>query len=233
MPIEHEILEHARDAPSLEAFRERALAAASADLDADVALFATVDAGRPDWSSLGMGPVQARLARSWSHYGREIAAVQQAAREAGVATDRRVLGGGLERTRLFREIMAPLGGQESLILVPELRGRKIGFLMLGRTHRRRFSDAELARARLLGPATAVSWVALAATCPGPSSPQALGLTGRKRELLEYLELGYTTREIAMACGTSTFTVRNQLSALYRALGVSNRAEAAGLRARRT
>ena len=37
------------------------------------------------------------------------------------------------------------------------------------------------------------------------------------------------REIAHARGTSFFTVRNQLSALYRRLEVGNRAEAIGLR----
>jgi len=63
-----------------------------------------------------------------------------------------------------------------------------------------------------------------------SSSQPLPrLTETELDLLDYLELGWGTREIAEARGTSFFTVRNQLSALYRRLEVTNRAEAIGLR----
>ena len=51
------------------------------------------------------------------------------------------------------------------------------------------------------------------------------LSPRERELVQYLRLGYTNREIALACGTSFRTVRNQLSHLFQKLEVSTRSEA--------
>jgi DNA-binding CsgD family transcriptional regulator len=51
------------------------------------------------------------------------------------------------------------------------------------------------------------------------------LTPRERELLRYLRLGYTNREIAQACGTSFRMVRNQLSRVFDRLEVSTRSEA--------
>jgi DNA-binding NarL/FixJ family response regulator len=53
------------------------------------------------------------------------------------------------------------------------------------------------------------------------------LSTREREILSYLRLGYTNREIGLALGTSFRTVRNQLSHLFEKLGVSTRAEAVG------
>ena len=55
------------------------------------------------------------------------------------------------------------------------------------------------------------------------------MTEAEADLLDYLELGLSTKQIAQARGTSFFTVRNQLAALQRKLGVSNRAEAIGRR----
>jgi DNA-binding CsgD family transcriptional regulator len=43
-------------------------------------------------------------------------------------------------------------------------------------------------------------------------------------LVGYLQLGLTNREIALACGTSPNTVRNQLAALFRKAEVSTRTE---------
>jgi DNA-binding CsgD family transcriptional regulator len=59
----------------------------------------------------------------------------------------------------------------------------------------------------------------------PVLPPATQLSPRERELLAYLRLGYTNREIASACGTSFRTVRNQLGPLFAKLEVSTRAEA--------
>lgn len=51
------------------------------------------------------------------------------------------------------------------------------------------------------------------------------LSQRERELLSLLAKGRSTDQIARALFLSPKTVRNQLSALYRTLGVTNRAEA--------
>lgn len=53
----------------------------------------------------------------------------------------------------------------------------------------------------------------------------LGLTAVQAELLAYLFLGFTNREIADATSVSEATVRYRLTRLYRALGVHRRREA--------
>ncbi len=50
-------------------------------------------------------------------------------------------------------------------------------------------------------------------------------------MVDYLHLGYTNEQIGLALGTRPRTVRNQLTAVYRKLGVATRAEAVGLVAR--
>jgi DNA-binding NarL/FixJ family response regulator len=119
--------------------------------------------------------------------------------------------------------MAPVGGTETLFLIPRLGDRALGMVTLGRCGGH-YSDATVARAKALIPALSVACRA-AASCPDPP-PE---LTATELDLLEYLELGWGTRHIAEARGTSFFTVRNQLSALYRKLEVENRTEAVGLR----
>ena len=50
------------------------------------------------------------------------------------------------------------------------------------------------------------------------------LTEREREVLEYLALGYTNSEVAMACGNAPNTVKKQIAAIFSKLGASTRAE---------
>ena len=85
-----------------------------------------------------------------------------------------------------------------------------------------FSSAAVASAQSL-----VKALALACRATGSSQDSLPSLTGAELDLLDYLELGWGTRQIAQARGTSFFTVRNQLSALYRRLDVANRTEAIG------
>jgi two-component system response regulator DesR len=51
------------------------------------------------------------------------------------------------------------------------------------------------------------------------------LTEREREVLELISAGSTNREIAQQLYLSPHTVKEHTSALYRKLGVRNRAEA--------
>lgn len=223
-----ELLELATTTPDPGRVQSGVLAALARQLGADVGLFVTLGPSGIERAELGLAEAAGALRSGWDRYGREILPVQREAQRAGVSTDRRTLGASLERTRLYREVMAPLGGRESLFLVPTFRSRKLGFLMLG-SRRQRFSDAQLAEARGLAPCLSVICAALAA--PPTAGTTFDGLSESERDLLRYLELGYRSREIATARGTSFFTVRNQLSALYRKLGVTNRTEAVGLRAR--
>src|SRR5262249_16295461 len=56
------------------------------------------------------------------------------------------------------------------------------------------------------------------------------LSPREQEIFEYLQRGYSNRQIALVLGTSPLTVRNQLCRLFRKAGVASRAELVGLAA---
>jgi len=76
-------------------------------------------------------------------------------------------------------------------------------------------------------ARAVRMVALGMALfePPPAAFAQIALTGREREVLERVAGGATNREIAAALHLSPHTVKEHTSALYRKLGVRNRAEA--------
>jgi DNA-binding NarL/FixJ family response regulator len=54
------------------------------------------------------------------------------------------------------------------------------------------------------------------------------LTPRERDIADPMVLGYSNREIAMALGSSTNTVRNQVASIFRKAGATTRSELAGL-----
>lgn len=223
MDLEHALIELAHETSVASELQERALALLCPAFEAEVGLFVAVERGREVRALRGLGAApRAQLDAVWQVVGREVEPVKAEAVRSGVATDRQVLGRRLTRTQLFVRVMAPVGGTETLFVVPRLGARALGMLALGRCGGH-FSSAALARAQRLVPALSV---ACRATGSGAAAP--LALTATDRDLLDYLELGWGTRQIAAARGTSFFTVRNQLSSLYRRLEVANRAEAIGL-----
>lgn len=129
----------------------------------------------------------------------------------------------LEQTAYHTELVRPLGGRSSLVGILQLGGRVAGVLVLGRTRHARFREREKKALRDVLPELAVADMAM--RCVAKSAGVANALTPREREIVGYLRLGYSNREIALACGTSFRTVRNQLSAVYEKLDVSNRTEA--------
>jgi DNA-binding CsgD family transcriptional regulator len=220
--LHEEILRAASEAGTLDRFRDAALALARDTIGADVGLFATVHAHGAARSAFGFDASMLRcLERRWDAFGREIAPMYAEAERSGATTDVRTFGASLSRTQLHRELIAPAGGSESLFVAPSFGGRKLGLFMLGRVGGRRFTDAEVGLGRSIAAALGVSCAAL--------PPAAAELSPLEAELMRYLELGYTSHEIALARGKSFYTVRNQLSALYKKLGVANRTEAVGLR----
>ena len=54
---------------------------------------------------------------------------------------------------------------------------------------------------------------------------SLELSGRERELLQFLSAGHSNDEIAELRNRSPATVRNQISTLYQKLGVARRTDA--------
>ncbi|MFW5877385.1 MAG: LuxR C-terminal-related transcriptional regulator [Myxococcota bacterium] len=231
MNPQERLLELAASTPSPTDFEAAALSLSREMLDADVA--ALVSLARPRQRNLlGFGEIAARLDAHWDGYGAEVRPVQHEAQRAGVASDLGTLGRALWGTRIYRDVMAPLGGTESLFAMPSFRGRTVGMLMVG-LRGGRFSEAGRRRLSAFGVSLGVAWVASMAGAEAYEKPKPeVALTEAERDLLAYLELGYTTREIAAGRATSYYTVRNQLSTLYRKLGVTNRTEAVGLRQRR-
>src|SRR5262249_2011498 len=53
------------------------------------------------------------------------------------------------------------------------------------------------------------------------------LPAPERGVLQYLQRGYSNRQIALVLGTSPLTVRNQLGRLFRKVGVASRSELVG------
>jgi DNA-binding CsgD family transcriptional regulator len=224
MTTEHALVTLAQEAATPSALREDALGLLCEDLNADLGIFVAVEAGREVRTLHGVeGSQRVVVEASWRRSAEDLSAVKARAILDGATTDRRVLGAALERTVLYRRVMAPFGGTETLVLVPTVAGRPLGMIALGRRGGR-FSEAALAHARSLVPV--LSLACRVASAPRDNCP---AVTTSESDLLDYLELGLSTEQIAEARGTSFFTVRNQLAALYRKLGVSNRAEAVGRR----
>jgi len=224
MNLEHALLEVAHEAKGTSELREQVLALLCPALEAEIGFFVTLEGGRELRTLRGLRPGHvAKLDAVWHSVRCDVQPVKEQARRDGAATDRQVLGARLARTRLFREAMAPVGGTETLFVVPTSGARVLGMLAFGRCGGT-FSSAAVASAQRLVPA-----LSLACRATGSSHDSLPILTGAELDLLDYLELGWGTRQIAEARGTSFFTVRNQLSALYRRLDVANRAEAIGRR----
>jgi DNA-binding NarL/FixJ family response regulator len=59
------------------------------------------------------------------------------------------------------------------------------------------------------------------------------LTSRERDILGFLTMGWTTRQISKELFLSEGTVKSHLTAIYRKLGVTNRTEAAVAGVRRS
>jgi DNA-binding CsgD family transcriptional regulator len=161
-------------------------------------------------------------------YARELEAFGKHALGRGAAAvDREFFGqSGLERLTYFGEVMRPHRGKSSLIGYLTFREQLLGCVVLGRASAT-FSVKEQATLRAVLPALSLCDAAIYRKA-SPSSAVESGLSLREREILGYLSLGYTNREIALACGTAPKTVRNQLSAVFRKLGASTRTEAVAI-----
>jgi DNA-binding CsgD family transcriptional regulator len=99
-------------------------------------------------------------------------------------------------------------------------------LVIGREREPAFHGPELELFRLTLP------VLTLADTQAADLTDSLGarLSPREEEIFNYLQRGYSNRQIALVLGTSPLTVRNQLARLFRKVGVSTRAELVGLAA---
>lgn len=170
----------------------------------------------------------------------------------GVVIDSELFGSTLREHEYYQAIMAPHGGYTTLfgvlataspneVALPQRAAKAAvrGEIVLGRCRGTKpFTQAQCQQlARLLPtlslahrafhPAPIVP-VSKAAGAIAAGSTAVVRLTEREREVVGYLHLGYTNRQIGMALGTKERTVRNQLSQIYEKLGVGSRAEVVGL-----
>ena len=191
-------------------------------IGADVGAFRVGGAGAP--TSRGFLPaVVGGDGDPWLRHALEFGPVLAVAAQAGSAVDVAVLGESRVRsTRYFSEIVRPHGGRETLCAVPIWRGRPAGCFLLGRCRPRgQFRSVDLRRIEVLLPAIAVA----STTFTRPDRrPTHADLSARESEIVDLLTLGFRSREIALALGTSANTVRNQVSRLMARLCVGTRAE---------
>jgi len=132
-----------------------------------------------------------------------------------------------DRMPLYAELLRPLGLRTQIVHLVRFRGRAVGVVHANRYGARgtRFRSSSLGRMRavvhLLG-------AALVARRQAPPPPGIVALTSREAEVASLAVRGFETAQIAAHLGTSTNTVRNQLHAVFRKLGVYSRLELANL-----
>jgi DNA-binding CsgD family transcriptional regulator len=221
-----ELIEAARSACSVEAFERVLFAVLDREIGFDVAF--CVRAEGPGPFAPGLEPVVRRDAEgSWPRFGAELTPLCRAAStRGGVEVDVEFFGARkLERMAHYQQLMRPHRGRSSLIgYLPGADAQLIGSVVLGRTTPR-FAARERRRLQRALPLLSLCELALR---PLHGSRLVQTLTAREREVLGYLQLGYSNPQIARACGTAARTVRNQLSAIFVKLGAASRAEAVAL-----
>lgn len=226
MPLDPVAL--AQEAATVDQFERLALGALMDDVGFEVGSF--LDARAPTRVNvIGVDAERiARTTRDNAHtYAAELAPLKHAALAAdGVAVDTRILPERVVRASAYhRELARPIGGTTTLLALLRVRGETLGGFVLGRCGRG-FRDVEVRAVERALPALAI---ARASYDVGAARASELAcLSAREREVVRYLCLGYTNREIADACGTSPNTVRNQLASAFTKLGASTRAEAVAI-----
>ena len=180
----------------------------------------------------GLDPSVARECDGhWARFAEEVTPVAAVARkQRGVAVDLDVFGiRRMERFSFYQRLMRPHRGTSTALIFLAQRGVPLATLALGRVGRG-FTARELDVLRRLAPTLALceaSAVPPRRDGDAASTMESL-LTLREREVLAHLRLGHTNAQIGLALGSSPRTVRNQLSSIYRKLGVGSRAEAVGV-----
>ncbi len=129
----------------------------------------------------------------------------------------------------YQEQAVPQGQRYMLVIAHHARGRPLSVVHLTRNGSLAtpFGDREVEFAAALGPIMSLGdlvWRQERAAEAGVLQQ----LANREREVCQLVRRGLTNREIASLLGSSPNTVRNQLSSAFRKLGVSTRAELAGL-----
>lgn len=161
-----------------------------------------------------------------TRYAEDLEAAFTRSAEIGICTDRDIWTPRERERRLYyQEILEPARVRSMLHICAKWQGHPLLRINLNRHGNKPFSSRERERALSLLPVLEASIVAFRATA-------LLGiwerLTAREAEVARHVARGLTNPQIALLLGTSKFTVRNQLAAIFDKLQVASRAELASL-----
>jgi DNA-binding CsgD family transcriptional regulator len=132
-----------------------------------------------------------------------------------------------DRSAFYREIIWPVGSRGFLTVPLCAGGEIVAMMQLGRGNAQAARFEDVASRERLAHVRAIFALAERAHAPTLKKTDAIAasdLTAREQEVVRYLTLGFTNKEIALACGTSANTVKNQLAAAFKKANVSTRAE---------
>lgn len=131
----------------------------------------------------------------------------------------------LRRAAYYADIMAPADVQHVLSVALRAEGRITAVLSLLRPAAAGdFGSAERALAGALAPLLTLAYQGARAQAAAPALATLNTLTARERAVAEQVLAGLANKQIARLHATSPATVKNQLRAVYRKLGVATRTE---------
>ena len=226
--LQSALIEAAVSAPSHHAFRAESMKQLARHIGFDTAAVVAISLSRP--TTLNKQPAMSEaFAAKARRYVEDLEPLRLAALSSrGVVIDTKVLSAGTrDRLSMYRDIVRPQRLHSVMFCYLAVRGSPIAVLSLGRgASARSFTDREADGMRALVPI-----LALGEAVHSDRNPTAFAddvdvddLTARERTIIEGAARGLRNREIALVCGTSPNTVRNQLAAIYRKLGIGSRAE---------
>jgi DNA-binding CsgD family transcriptional regulator len=229
--LHHAFAVLALEAASRSEFRARVLEALAPAVSFESAIYYT--RGEREMSTINKDPrLLARFVANQRAYIDELRPIQVAATsQGGVAIDTDVFGPSERACRaVYREILEPQSMRSMMHVFVQVPGRAPRVLVLGRHDRltRDFRERDVRTAQSLIPLLSVAEALWEARPTKAVSREDLWhtLTAREREIATHAAAGLRNQEIGDACGTSVNTVRKQLVAIFRKLGVTTRTELA-------
>lgn len=219
-------------APSLRAFRRRALDLVAELVPHDAALFHALSPRVPLETAVLRGIPRSAVAATrprWDGLADLLSPLRERASRSLAATDA-VLPRATRR-RLEAEVLAPLGVRSVCVVHLVVRRRVQAVIVLFARAPRAFTAAHLQALRALAPTLALGDTVHRELDGLPSASPAARLvcrdqrlTPRQRQLVERVALGHTNAEIARALELSVHAVRNHLARAFGRVGANNRAD---------
>ena len=173
-------------------------------------------------------PEYMRLFTDNSRYSVPMLSAMHHVRHLGAFIDTEVIA-PRERDRLafYQEVLRPMGVSSQIVQLVRFRGQTLGVLHCNRFGTKSTPFDRDAVTRLSQPISLVAATLVARKATARvSGARTLGLTPREAEVAEYAARGFENAQIAAHLGRSLNTVRNQLHAAFRKLGIYSRVDLA-------